>query len=184
MVLQKISDEKGGERAKMNHVILIGFMGAGKTTLGRRLARARHMTFIDTDDRIVEKAGMPVTAIFEKYGEERFREMETEALREIMTEKGRCVVSVGGGLPMRAENREYLKALGQVIYLRATAETLIGRLGHDCSRPMLRGGDLRSRIETLMEKRRDTYEAVADLAVDTDGKGFERLILEISEKIS
>ncbi|MCI8592288.1 MAG: shikimate kinase [Lachnospiraceae bacterium] len=168
----------------MNHIILIGFMGAGKTTLGRRLARARHLVFTDTDDRIVAKMGMPVTAIFDKYGEERFRKLETEALRELLKEKKRCVISVGGGLPMRGENQPYLKKLGQVIYLRAEVETLMGRLGRDHSRPMLRGGDLRSRIEELMEKRQDTYEKVADVVIDTDGKGFERLILEISEKIS
>lgn len=168
----------------MSHIILIGFMGAGKTTLGRRLARALRLTFTDTDDRIVAEMGMPVTAIFERYGEEYFRGLETKALQELMDEKERCVVSVGGGLPMRDENQYYLKKLGRVIYLRAGVETLMGRLGRDTSRPMLRGGDLRSRIEELMAKRQDTYEKVADLVVDTDGKSFERLILEISEKIS
>ncbi|HCT92143.1 MAG TPA: shikimate kinase [Lachnospiraceae bacterium] len=168
----------------MNHIILIGFMGAGKTSLGRRLARARHLTFTDTDDRIVAKMGMPVTAIFDRYGEEYFRGLETKVLQELLGEKKRCVISVGGGLPMRGENQPYLKKLGRVIYLRAKVETLMGRLGRDNSRPMLRGGDLRTRIEELMAKRQDTYEKVADLIIDTDGKSFERLILEISEKIS
>lgn len=168
----------------MNHIILIGFMGAGKTSLGRRLARALHLTFTDTDDRIVAKMGMPVTAIFDQYGEEYFRGLETEALKKLMKEKKRCVVSVGGGLPMRIENQSCLKKMGQVIYLRADVETLMKRLGGDHSRPMLRGGDLRGRIEALMAKRQDTYEKVADQVIDTDGKSFERLILEISEKIS
>lgn len=168
----------------MNHIILIGFMGAGKTTLGRRLARALRLTFTDTDDRIVARVGMPVTAIFDQYGEDYFRELETEMLQELLEEKERCVVSVGGGLPMREENQLYLKRLGLVVYLRAGVQTLMGRLGRDKSRPMLKGGDLRSKIEELMAIRQDTYEKTADLIIDTDGKDFERLILEISEKIS
>ncbi len=168
----------------MNHIILIGFMGAGKTTLGRRLARALRLTFTDTDDCIVARVGMPVTAIFDQYGEDYFRELETEMLQELLEEKERCVVSVGGGLPMREENQFYLKRLGLVVYLRAGVQTLMGRLGRDKSRPMLKGGDLRSKIEELMAIRQDTYEKTADLIIDTDGKDFERLILEISEKIS
>ena len=168
----------------MNHIILIGFMGAGKTTLGRRLARALHLAFTDTDERIVSEAGMPVAVMFEKYGEEHFREWETRVLRELIKVQERCVISVGGGLPMREVNRQYLKQLGQVCYLRAEVKTLVGRLGQDTSRPMLRGKSLQGRIEELMEARQDTYEKVADFVIDTDGKDFERLILEISEKIS
>lgn len=168
----------------MNHIVMIGFMGAGKTTVGRRLARALDLTFTDTDDRIVERMQMPVTEIFNVYGEPYFRRLETETVKELVSARERCVISVGGGLPMQEANQSCLKELGTVIYLRATVETLMGRLQSDTSRPMLRGGDLRTRIETLMAARQETYERVADICIDTDGKTFSQLILEITEKIS
>lgn len=168
----------------MNHIVMIGFMGAGKTTVGRRLARALNLTFTDTDDRIVNKMQMPVTEIFSTYGEAYFRRLETETVKELISEKTRCVISVGGGLPMQEVNQPYLKELGTIVYLRATVDTLIDRLKADSTRPMLKGGDLRTRIETLMEARQETYEKTADIYIDTDGKKISELILEISEKIS
>ena len=94
---------------RMRDIILIGFMGAGKTTVGKRLAGRLGCRFVDTDEYIVSKAGMPVSEIFERYGEENFRARETDALRDLLSEEDMAVLSVGGGLPMREENRRYLR---------------------------------------------------------------------------
>lgn len=164
----------------MRDIILIGFMGAGKTTVGKRLAETLGASFIDTDDYIAERAGMSVSGIFEKFGEQRFRDMETEALRALLNGGEPAVISVGGGLPMREENREYLKKLGRTVYLRARTETLIGRLSGDGSRPLLKGQDLQTRISELLRQRGAVYEAAADEILDTDGKRISEIVREIA----
>lgn len=165
----------------MKDIILIGFMGAGKTTVGKRLAERFRWDFIDTDEYIEQKAGMAVSEIFDRYGEENFRARETEALQEILQERKEAVISVGGGLPMREENREYLKKLGRTIYLRAQVDTLVERLSGDTARPLLRGQDLRARITQLMELRSDVYESAADVILDTDTMHIGRIVREIAE---
>ncbi len=165
----------------MKDIILIGFMGAGKTTVGKRLAERFRWDFIDTDEYIEQKAGMAVSEIFDRYGEENFRARETEALQEILQERKEAVISVGGGLPMREKNREYLKKLGRTIYLRAQVDTLVERLSGDTARPLLRGQDLRARITQLMELRSDVYESAADVILDTDTMHIGRIVREIAE---
>ena len=165
----------------MQSIILIGFMGARKTTVGKRLAARLKWDFIDTDEYIEQKAGMAVSEIFDRYGEENFRARETEALREILQEQKAAVISVGGGLPMRKENREYLKEIGRTIYLRAQVDTLVGRLSGDTGRPLLRGQDLRTRIQQLMELRSAVYESAADVILDTDTMHVGRIVREIAE---
>lgn len=168
----------------MKHVILIGFMGAGKTSVGKRLASHLKLSFTDTDDLIVQEQHMPVNQIFETYGEPYFRELETEMLKKLLQEEKRMVISVGGGLPMTAKNQPLFKELGQVVYLQASVDTLMERLKRDTSRPLLKGGDLRKKITGLMEAREATYEKVADIRIRTDKKSFSEIVLEISEKIS
>ncbi len=168
----------------MNHIILIGFMGAGKTSVGKRLARHRGIGFTDTDDRIVESQKMPVSQIFADFGEPHFRRLETETLEELLQEKEQLVISVGGGLPMTPANQPLLQKLGTVVYLQAGVDTLMKRLRKDTTRPLLQGGDLRKKITDLMQAREATYEKVSDLKINTDGKGLAEIVLEISEKIS
>ena len=121
----------------MDNLILIGFMGAGKTTVGKLLAREKGLQFVDTDDRIVAEQKQSIPDIFSKYGESFFRDLETDLLRRMKEDTRHSVISVGGGMPVREENRKLLRALGCVIYLTAEKETILGRVKSDGSRPML-----------------------------------------------
>ena len=103
----------------MDNLILIGFMGAGKTTVGKLLAREKGLQFVDTDDRIVAEQKQSIPDIFSKYGESFFRDLETDLLRRMKEDTRHSVISVGGGMPVREENRKLLRALGCVIYLTA-----------------------------------------------------------------
>lgn len=163
----------------MNHVILIGFMGCGKSSVGKALADAMGIPFVDTDGMIEEQAGRKINDIFREDGEEYFRELETSVLKQLLSAQERKVIAVGGGLPVREINREYLKRLGTVVYLLAKVETLTGRLEGDDTRPMLRGGELKKRIETLMDARGELYGEAADVRVETDDKDFEQIVKEI-----
>ena len=163
----------------MNHVILIGFMGCGKSSVGKALADAMGIPFVDTDGMIEEQAGRKINDIFREDGEEYFRELETSVLKQLLSAQERKVIAVGGGLPVREINREYLKRLGTVVYLLAKVETLTGRLEGDNTRPMLRGGELKKRIETLMDARGELYGEAADVCVEPDDKDFEQIVKEI-----
>lgn len=164
------------------NIILIGFMGAGKTSFGKWLAKEKCMEFVDTDEMIVKSQGVSIPEIFEKQGEECFRDMETALIRKFVEEgRNNLVLSVGGGLPVRKQNRELLKELGLVIYLRATVDTLCERLRGDTGRPLLQGGDVRNRILTLMEKRAALYEDGAERIIDTDGRTFEEILEKMEE---
>lgn len=163
----------------MNHVILIGFMGCGKSSVGKMLARELSVPFVDTDAWIEEQNGRRISDIFRESGEEYFRELETRALEQLLEDEGRKVIAVGGGLPMRPVNREYLKKLGTTVYLLAQPETLVARLQGDDTRPLLQGGELRQKILQLMSDREDIYQSAADIRISTDGKK----ICEITEEI-
>ena len=153
-----------------NCIILIGFMGCGKTTVGKKLAEQTGMPFLDTDDLIVQQEGCSVAEIFEKRGEPYFRDLETGVLRRLLEEKVSCVLAVGGGLPVREENRTLMRRLGTVIYLTAETETLVRRLEKDTGRPLLKGGNsLRERIGQLMAQRGRIYRDAADREIATDG---------------
>lgn len=154
----------------MDNIILIGFMGAGKTTVGKFLARDSGMRFLDTDDQIVSWQKMSIPDIFSAYGEEYFRNLETELLRNMQDNTKHAVISVGGGMPVREENRVLLRKLGCVVYLSASKETILSRVGRDDSRPMLNGEDLEKRVEQLMRDREALYRQAAHVEVKTDGR--------------
>ncbi len=162
-----------------NNIILIGYMGCGKTSLGKKLSYKERIALLDTDKMIEQKQGMTVTEIFDEKGEGAFRIMETECLKEIMKYSERYVISVGGGLPMKEENRKLLKELGTVVYLRARPDTIYGRLKNDTSRPLLRGDDPKGKIEDMIGQRGPVYELAADCIIDVDEKGYEAVTGEI-----
>lgn len=165
----------------MNYV-LIGFMGCGKSSIGRFM-EGKGYKLIDTDRYIEEKEGRSVSDIFDSNGEEYFRNLETETVKELaMGNYDGYVIAVGGGLPMRGENRRYMHEIGTVVYLKATAGTLEKRLSGDRSRPLLKGGNLREKINKLMNDRADTYEQTADILVDTDDMSYEQVYNIIKEK--
>ena len=163
------------------NIVLIGFMGSGKTSIGMKLARALSYEFIDSDCQIEEEQQKTINDIFAEQGEEAFRRMETELLERLGEKKKRFVLGTGGGMPMREENAAILKQIGMVIFLKAGQEELINRLQNDTTRPLLAASDIREKVETLYAKRLPVYEAVADYIMETDGKSFYEMIKEIEE---
>lgn len=169
----------------MGNIILIGFMGCGKSSIGKYMSKRRRYKLIDTDSYIEEKEGREISEIFASDGEEAFRQMETECLRELIKTTGKkLVVAVGGGLPMREVNRELLHELGTIVYLRTSIDTLEDRLKGDSKRPLLQGGELREKIENLFVQRENTYLELADIIVDTDDCSYAEIFNRISEALS
>lgn len=167
----------------MGNVILIGFMGCGKTTVGLKLSYRLRRSVIDTDKEIEREEKRSITDIFATDGEEYFREKETACLRKLMTSTGNQIISVGGGLPLREVNRELLHELGQVFYLRASAETIYERVKNDTTRPLLQGADPRSKIRTMLSERDAYYREAADEVIEVDNKNFEQILSEIERKV-
>lgn len=156
-------------------IVLIGFMGSGKTTLGKWIAREHGYTFLDTDDMIEEGQQRSINDIFAKEGEEYFRDLETDMIRSLADRDDKVVISVGGGLPVREVNRELMRHVGKVVYLRTSVDELEKRLKGDTKRPLLAGGNVREKIISLMDKREALYLDAADIVVDTTGKRFEQI---------
>lgn len=167
-----------------DNIILIGFMGCGKTSVGIKLSYALKRPMIDTDKWIEKKQGISISQIFEKDGEAAFRQMETECLKELInTEEGR-IISTGGGLPMKEENHKLLKQLGRVYYLKVTPEVVYQRLQGDTTRPLLQGENPEEKIRKLLSEREPVYAKRADSIIEVSEKGFEEIIAEIIKKES
>lgn len=170
----------------MENIILIGFMGCGKTSVGKRLAHALGCEFLDTDELIEQEQQRSISAIFEMDGEAVFREMETECLKSLLKRKDDgFVLSVGGGLPIREVNRELLKELGNVVLLQVSPEVVYRRLRNDKTRPLLQNKNPLGRILDLMSVRKSYYEDAAMHIVDVNERDFEEIvddILSICEK--
>jgi shikimate kinase len=147
-------------------VFLVGMMGAGKTTVGRRLARRLGRAFLDADRELEARLGVPIATIFELEGEAGFRRRES-ALIDELTRRGDCVLATGGGAVLDPENRAALRARGRVVYLRASVGDLWHRLRRDTVRPLLRAPDPRARVESLLAARDPLYRETAHFVVDT-----------------
>jgi shikimate kinase len=159
-------------------IVLIGFMGAGKSSVGRTLARMTGLPRFDIDEMIGARFGLSVAEIFEKHGEEVFRAAETEALVGLAGNQAAIVVT-GGGIVLRPENRRSLRELGTVIHLSAEEETLFARISRRSTRPLLRTEDPRATVTELLRSRLPVYRQVADVEVDTTLLSHE----EVAEKI-
>jgi shikimate kinase len=152
------------------NIVLIGFMGCGKSTVGRELQQRLGYPLVDMDHLIEERAGKPITAIFADEGETAFREMETALLRELNDPTGpRRIISTGGGVIGREENRALLKELGYVVWLHAPSQVILARTAKSHNRPLLLTEDPAAKIEALMQERRPLYEETAHLKLDTAG---------------
>lgn len=167
----------------MGNIILIGFMGCGKSSVGVKLSYRLRKAVIDTDKEIEKEEQRSISDIFAAEGEAYFRNKETECLRRLIETADNKIISVGGGLPMRDVNRELMHKLGLVVYLRAKPETVYERLKHDTTRPLLQGDNPQEKIKTLMAQREQNYEKAADVIVDVDGKEFEKIVNEIERQI-
>lgn len=162
----------------MKHLFLIGFMGAGKTSVSQALSKALGWKVVEMDQHISAQEGMSVSDIFAQKGEPYFRACET-ALLESFAQSEPCVVSCGGGVPMREENVAAMKRSGTVVLLTARPEVILERVKDDHSRPLLEGHKDIPYITSLMEQRRPKYEAAADLVVDTSDISVEEVCQEI-----
>ena len=164
------------------NILLIGFMGTGKSTISRRLHKLLEMKEIDTDALIACREGMSISDIFATKGEEAFRNMETELLRELKNERN-LIISCGGGMALRDENAEIMKEAGTVVWLTAKPETILKRVEHDDSRPLLRGNKNVPFIENLLNQRYPKYKAAADFEVKTDDRAIQSICEEIIRKM-
>lgn len=163
----------------MKNIVLMGFMGAGKTTVGKCLAKSMNCELIDTDAQIEKEQGRKISDIFTEDGEQAFRDMETELLKRFVNRTDNLVLSIGGGMPVREENRALLRDIGTVVYLKTSKEEIIRRVSGDSKRPLLQGGDLEEKVTSLMNAREHIYIETAHREVLTDGKHPEELVKEI-----
>jgi len=170
----------------MRNIILIGYRGSGKTTVGKALARKIGFSFLDTDEMVEMRTGRTIGEIVGEKGWPRFRKLEREVLRDLECVE-RTVIATGGGIPEDPEKRKILAALGRVVWLTATMEEMVRRIQADGTtgtrRPPLERGDLLSEIETTLKRRIPCYEDIADWTVDTAGKGIETVADEILKKL-
>ena len=160
------------------HIYLIGFMGTGKTTISHKLQQLTQAEEVDMDAWIVEKNGMSINDMFDKYGEAYFRDRETDAIREIAG-YAPAIVSCGGGAVLREENTHIMKESGRIVLLTATPKTVYERVKDSTDRPLLNGNMNVEHIANLMEKRRKVYEEASDIQVETDGKTPHEIAKEI-----
>lgn len=166
----------------MKNVYLIGFMGTGKSTVARMLHKLYQFQVLEMDETIARNQGMPISQIFQEYGEEYFRDLETELLKSLQNTEG-MVISCGGGVVLRKENVENMKKNGTIVLLTATPENVLKRVKHDEKRPMLQGKKNVNAITELMEQRKTRYQDAADIVIATDGKSSKAIATEICRKI-
>ncbi len=156
-------------------LFLVGMMGAGKTTIGRSLARILDREFVDLDHELESRCGVRVSLIFDIEGEEGFRRRETTALDECSRRRG-IVLATGGGAVLAPENREYLMERGVVVYLRASADELFRRVSRDRNRPLLQTPDPKGRLRSLLQEREPLYEQVASITFDTGSMAVAQVV--------
>ena len=161
---------------------LVGPMGAGKSTIGRQLARCLKMKFIDSDREIEIRTGVDIPLIFELEGEAGFRKRERKVIDELTSKSG-IVLATGGGAVMDETNRQHLASRGYVIYLHTSVEQQLQRTAHDRSRPLLQTSDPQQKLQELMEIRDPLYREIADWVVETDGCRVRGVVQQIVQEI-
>lgn len=169
---------------KKKNIVLIGFMGSGKTSVGIRLSYHMRRAVIDTDKLIEQREGKKISEIFEVEGEEYFRALETRTLKELIDKLQYHIISVGGGTPVREENRKLLQELGTVFYLKASPESIYERVKNDKNRPLLQCENPMERIRSLMEAREEAYASCADIVLDTDSMTIGEMLYVIEKNKS
>ena len=170
------------QKAFDKNIMLIGFMGTGKSTVTKNLGQRLAAKTIEMDDYIVEKEGMSIPEIFEQRGETYFRNCESNLLI-VLAQENHLIVSCGGGVPLRDENRALLKNSGTVVWLTATPEAVYNRVKSGRNRPILNGNMNVPFIRELMEKRLEKYEAAADIQIDTTDKAVDDICAELLKKV-
>jgi shikimate kinase len=162
-------------------IVLIGMMGAGKSAVGRCLQQRFGFSRFDTDQMVSSKFGMPISEIFSKHGEDKFRDAETETLQALATNRSAVIVT-GGGIVLREQNLELLKRLGAVVWLQADEATLFKRASQTGNRPLLQHKNPRNAFAQMLQARLPLYAKVADIRVDTSMLTGEEVALAILSK--
>lgn len=157
-------------------------MGAGKSAVGRQLARTLHLNFMDSDDEIEARTGVDIPFIFEKEGEEGFRKREAKVIDDLSKLEG-LVLATGGGAVLDAQSRSYLGARGFVVYLCTSVEQQLARTQKGRERPLLENGDRKQILDDLMQERDGLYREIADLIVETDGRKVRAVAEEIVDRL-
>ncbi|MBL6749692.1 MAG: shikimate kinase AroK [Nevskia sp.] len=165
------------------NIYLIGPMGAGKTTVGRRLAESRGMQFADSDQEVEARSGVDIAFIFEKEGEAGFRRRERLAIAEL-TQRNNLVLATGGGAVLDPDSRRLLAARGFVVYLHASIDQQVARTDRADTRPLLQSGNRRETLERLLGIRDPLYREIADLVLHTDGRNARALAREIEDHLA
>jgi shikimate kinase len=163
-------------------IVLIGFMGAGKSSVGRLLEKRTGLARFDTDEKITAKSGLTIPEIFSLHGEERFREMETEALQSFSNEKAAIIVT-GGGIVLREANVDLMHQLGTIVWLDANEEVLLQRASRKGNRPLLQTEDPRNKFSELLRTRVPLYAKIAEVRIDTSTLIHDEVADMILDKI-
>lgn len=166
----------------INNIFFVGLMGAGKTTIGKIIAKHLNKQFYDTDVEIEKRTGVKIPIIFELEGEAGFRKRETAVIRDLVSQPN-IVMATGGGAVIAAENRELLKANGLIIYLRANVIDLWHRTRHDKHRPLLQNVDIRSKLDQLYAERNPLYTEIATHIIDTGNQPVGSIIAKIQSAL-
>ncbi|HAI96093.1 MAG: shikimate kinase AroK [Cycloclasticus sp.] len=169
--------------SKKNNIYLIGPMAAGKSTIGKLLAKRLNMEFYDTDAEIISCTGVEISLIFELEGEEGFRARETNQL-QLLSKLDGAVVATGGGIVLKKINRDILKKTGRVIYLQCSVEQQLSRTKFDTKRPLLQIDNPKKKLEELMQQRAPLYESLADVTVSTNKTSSRKVISSIIRQLS
>ena len=150
-----------------NNIILIGPMGSGKSSIGKKLSKVMKFDFVDTDNLIEENTGVDIPTIFEHEGEAGFRERERNILQEI-SDCQQTVIGTGGGIITSEKNRETIKRMGFVVYLTASVKELVYRTEHDKNRPLINSDDAENKIKNIINDRKEYYESTSNMTISTD----------------
>ena len=166
-----------------NNIVLIGFMGCGKSTVGKLLAAKTGYTLVDADSYIEQKENMTIVEIFATKGEEYFRGIETEVAKELSQKEG-LIIATGGGMVLKKENADYLKSTGFCVWLKVSPETVLERLKNDTTRPLLQRADKEAAVKELMTTREPIYKAAchAQVCADNSAEITTNLILILFNK--
>lgn len=162
----------------MKNIVLIGFMGSGKSSIGHKLAHKLNRKWLDMDTEIEKQQGRTIKAIFAEDGETRFRELETEWLEAHIALEDH-VISTGGGIVTQNRNIQLLHNLGHIVFLHSEFDQIVDNLRDDTSRPLLQGDDYRMKIQKLLNERIPTYLSTADIIVQTKEKSIEEIVDEL-----
>ena len=164
------------------NIFIVGSMGSGKTSIGKMLAKNNNLSFLDTDHEIIRDCGYSIPDIFKEFGEEHFRDLETEQLRKMNSIENH-VISTGGGIILRDDNKKLMKDLGIIIFLDININSQIDRVKNRKNRPLLNNNNLKDNLLSLKKTRDPIYKSISNYIIDVSGKERDQVINEIQKII-